>query len=430
MSTSMKMLIAARALQGAAGGGLMQMVTITISDLFSVRSRALYLGLLGLMWALAGSAGPLIGGAFTQLVSWRWCFWVNLPVCGIAFVLLLLFLDVHNPRTKLAEGLMAIDWFGTLSMLAVTLLLLLGLDFGGAIFPWNSPKVICLIVFGTLMIGFFLFSEKRLAKYPLMPLSVFKDWSNNAAFLITFAHSMVSIGAEYYLPLYFQSVKQVSPLRSGILILPMMVVESAVDVMTGILIHRTGRYREIIWVGVTLMTLGTGLYINLGTDTSVAKIVGFQIVAGIGTALLFQTPMIAIQSAVSQADTATATATLGLFRNLATSLSIVLGGVVFQNSMSARQPSLTAAGLSESVLEALSGDQAAANLNVIDSIQDLTQRHVVQDAFAWSVRNMFILYTCLAPIAMVASAFIKQRHLSTEHTETKTGIQQSAEREG
>ena len=430
MSTSMKMLIAARALQGAAGGGLMQMVTITISDLFSVRSRALYLGLLGLMWALAGSAGPLIGGAFTQLVSWRWCFWVNLPVCGIAFVLLLLFLDVHNPRTKLAEGLMAIDWFGTLSMLAVTLLLLLGLDFGGAIFPWNSPKVICLIVFGTLMIGFFLFSEKRLAKYPLMPLSVFKDWSNNAAFLITFAHSMVSIGAEYYLPLYFQSVKQVSPLRSGILILPMMVVESAVDVMTGILIHRTGRYREIIWVGVTLMTLGTGLYINLGTDTSVAKIVGFQIVAGIGTALLFQTPMIAIQSAVSQADTATATATLGLFRNLATSLSIVLGGVVFQNSMSARQPSLTAAGLSESVLEALSGDQAAANLNVINSIQDLTQRQVVQDAFASSVRNMFILYTCLAPIAMVASAFIKQRHLSTEHTETKTGIQQSAEREG
>ena len=429
VSTNMVMLIAARALQGAAGSGLMQLVAITISDLFSMRSRALYLGLLGVMWALAGSAGPLIGGAFTQLVSWRWCFWINLPVCGIAFVLLLIFLDVHNPRTKLSEGVMAIDWLGTFSFLAVTVLLLLGLDFGGAVFPWSSPKVICLIVFGTVMIGFFLFSEKRLARYPLMPLSVFKDWSNNAAFIVSFAHSMVSIGVEYYLPLYFQSVKQVSPLRSGILILPMMVTEASVDVMAGILIHRTGRYREIIWAGVTLMTLGTGLYIDFGTDTSIARIVGFEILGSIGTALLFQTPMIAIQTAVKQADTATATATMGSIRNFATSLSIVLGGVVFQNSMAARQSSLAAAGLSKSVLEALSGDQAAANVEIVKTIQDPALRHTVQDAFAWSLRNMFIMYTCIPAVAIVASAFIKQRHMSAEHTETKTGIPQSTERE-
>ncbi|KAI9823824.1 MAG: hypothetical protein M1819_001125 [Sarea resinae] len=428
LSTSMRMLIAARALQGTAGGGLIQMVSITISDLFSMRRRALYLGLLGVMWGLAGSAGPLIGGAFTQLVTWRWCFWINLPVCGIAFVLLLLFLDVHNPRTKLGEGVMAIDWLGTLSILAVTLLLLLGLDFGGATFPWDSPKVICLIVFGTLMIGFFLFSEKCLAKYPLMPLSVFKVRSNNAAFLVAFAHSMISIGIEYYLPLYFQSVKQVSPFRSGILIIPMMVTEAATEVMVGILIHQTGRYREIIWAGATLMTLGTGLYIDFGTDTSIARIVGFEIIGGIGTALLFQAPTIAIQNTVSQADTATATATLGFTRNCATSLSIVLGGVVFQNSMTARQSSLASAGLSESVLEALSGDQAAANVGIIKTIQDFAQRQVVQDAFAWSLRNMFIMYTCVAAVAMVASIFIKQRHMSTEHTETKTGIPQLTER--
>lgn len=429
VSTSMQMLIAARALQGTAGGGLFQLVSITISDLFSLRRRALYVGLLGMMWVLAGSAGPLIGGAFTQFVSWRWCFWINLPVSGVAFVLLLLFLDVHNPRTKLGEGVMAVDWFGTLSILAVTLLLLLGLDFGGATFPWDSPKVICLIVFGTLMIGFFVFSEKRLAKYPLMPLGVFGNWSNNAAFLVAFAHSMVSIGIEYYLPLYFQSVKQASPLRSGILILPMMLTEAAGDIIVGILIHQTGRYREVIWVGVTLMTLGTGLYIDFRTDTSVARVIGFEIIWGIGTALIFTSPMIAIQNTVSQADTAAATATLGFIRNLATSLSIVLGGVVFQNSMAARQSSLAAAGLGKSVLEALSGDQAAANVEIVKSILDAAQRHVVQDAFAWSLRNMFIMYTCMAAAAMVASAFIKQRHLRTEHTETKTGIQQLTERE-
>ncbi|KAI6917694.1 putative MFS transporter, partial [Hortaea werneckii] len=217
-SVSMTMLIAARALQGTAGGGLLQLVTITISDLFSMRRRTLYLGLLEVMWAVAGGAGPLIGGAFTQLVSWRWCFWINLPVSGVTFLLLFLFLDVHNPRTRLREGLAAIDWLGTLSVLAVTLMLLLGLDFGGTVFPWSSAKVICLIVFGTLMIGCFIFSEKRLAKYPLMPLDMFKDMSNVALFLVGFSQGMVFIAAEYYLPLYLQSVKQASPLRSGVLI--------------------------------------------------------------------------------------------------------------------------------------------------------------------------------------------------------------------
>ncbi|KAI1392652.1 major facilitator superfamily domain-containing protein [Hypoxylon trugodes] len=428
LSINMPMLIAGRALQGTAGAGLFQLVTITISDLFSMRKRPLYLGLLGVMWAVAASAGPLIGGAFTELVNWRWCFWINLPSCGLSFVLLLLFLDVHNPRTKLRDGVKAIDWYGIISILAVTLLLLLGLDFGGAIFPWNSPKVICLIVFGAFMIGFFLFSEKRLAKYPLIPLGMFKNRSTNAAFLVGFAHSMVSIGVEYYLPLYFQSVKQASPLRSGILILPMIVTEAVVDIFTGILIHRTGRYREIAWLGAALMTLGTGLYINFRTETSIAMIAGFEIVGGIGIALLFQVPMLAIQNSVSQADTASATASLGFIRNLATSLSIVLGGVVFQNSMAARQSSLAAAGLSGPVLNALSGDQAAANVEIVGSIQDAAQRQVIQDAFAGSLRNMFIMYTCIAGVTIVPSLFIKHRHMSTEHTETKTGIQQLTER--
>ncbi|KAI1206936.1 MFS general substrate transporter [Annulohypoxylon truncatum] len=429
LSSSMAMLIAARALQGAAGGALMQLVTITISDLFSARRRALYFGLLGLVWAVAAAAGPLVGGALTQLASWRWCFWINLPVCALAFVLLLFLLDVHNPRTKLREGVGAIDWFGTLAILAVTILLLLGLDFGGAIFPWNSPKVVCLIVFGAAMIGFFVFSEKRLAKYPLMPLSIFKNWSNNATFILAFMHSMVSIGVEYYLPLYFQSVKQASPFHSGLLIIPMMITEAAVDISAGILIHRTGRYREIIWAGVTLMTLGTGLYITFGTNTSTAKIIGLEIIGGLGPALLFQAPMLAVQNTVKQADTAAATAALGFTRNLATALSIVLGGVVFQNSMSSRQSSLAAAGLSGSVLSALSGDRAAANVEIVKTIQDASQRLAVQDAFAWSIRNMFIMYTGVAGVAMVASAFIKHQRLSTEHAETKTGIQELTQRE-
>jgi MFS family permease len=424
LSTNMPMLIAGRALQGAAGGGLVQLSIITISDLFSVRERSLYLGLSGFVWAVAGSTGPLIGGALTQSATWRWCFWINVPICGITLGLLFFFLDVNNPRTKLGEGLRAIDWFGTISILAITLLLLVGLDFGGSIFPWSSPKVICLLVSGTVLIGFFLFNEQRLAKYPLMPLGVFKSWSNDAVFIITFCHGMVLIGIEYYMPLYFQSVKQASPLRSGVLLLPLIVVQAISEILAGFLIQRTGRYRESIWAGTLLMALGTGLYIIFGADTSIAVIVGLEIIGAPGPALLFQAPLVAIQSTVSQSDNAAATASLLFLRSIAMSLSVVVGGVVFQNSMDARHSTLVAAGLSESALEALSGGQAVANVGITQSIQDASQRQVVLEAFEWSMRNMFILYTSLAAVAVVASAFIKHRQLASEHTETKTGLQQ------
>jgi MFS family permease len=142
VSSSMRMLIVARALQGVAAGGLFQLVQVTISDLFSVRKRALYFGGAGAIWAVAGTVGPLLGGVFAEKLSWRWCFWINPPICGVSFALLLLLLDVHNPRTGMRDGLQAIDWFGTASMLAVTVLLLLGLNFGGGAFPWNRSSVL------------------------------------------------------------------------------------------------------------------------------------------------------------------------------------------------------------------------------------------------------------------------------------------------
>lgn len=144
-----------------------------------------------LWFRLAGGVGPLLGGAFTELVSWRWNFWVNLPICGTAFILLLIFLDVHNPRTRAMDGFKAIDWLGTLSVLALTLMLLLGLDFGGVTYPWKSPKVIVLIVIGCLMGVVFWLSEKRFAKYPLMPMVLFASQSNLASLLVTYVHGFV-----------------------------------------------------------------------------------------------------------------------------------------------------------------------------------------------------------------------------------------------
>ena len=144
------------------------------------------------MWAIAAGVGPLLGGVFAELASWRWAFWINLPISGTAFILILLFLDVHNPRTKVADGLKAIDWLGSLSILALTIMFFLGLNFGGAVFPWDSTKVICLLVFGALMSICFVYSEKRFAKYPLMPLHIFSRMPTIASLLITSSQAFVS----------------------------------------------------------------------------------------------------------------------------------------------------------------------------------------------------------------------------------------------
>jgi len=425
-AVDMRMLIIGRALQGTAGAGLGQLVMIIISDLFSIRHRSLYFGLLEVVWVLAGGVGPVLGGILTEKLSWRWAFWINLPLAGTTFILLLLFLDVHNPKTPVLTGVKAVDWFGSLSIIAMTLMILLGLEFGGATFPWKSPQVVCLIVIGVLISGFFIFSEKRLAKYPLIPLDLFDSKSNIASLVLCFLHGVIYMGGEYYLPLYFQSALEASPSRSGLLILPITVTEAIVGIIAGIFTHRTGRYLELIHVGVILMVLGNGLYILLSTQSSIGQIIGFQIVAGTGQGFLFTAPLIALQASVSQDNTATATSTFGFIRNIATALSIVICGVVFQNSLDLKAKSLTMppVNLPSNITDALSGGQAAANVMIIGTIADKAQKEAVKDAFVWGTRNMFILTTSVAGCAVVTSIFIKKSVLSKAHVETKTGLKE------
>ncbi|GAB1201099.1 hypothetical protein APSETT444_010486 [Aspergillus pseudonomiae] len=409
-AVNMKMLIAGRALQGIAGGGLLQLVMIVVSDLFSVRSRSLYMGILEFMWTISGGLGPILGGVFSEYVSWRWNFWINLPICGLAFILLFFYLDVHNPKTKVTDGLKAIDWLGSLSIIGFTLMVLLGLNFGGETFAWNSPQVICLIVFGSLFSIIFFCGEKYVAKYPLMPLKILKHRSNIAVSLVTLFH-----GA---------SAKQASPMRSGLMVLPLVVAEGLFSGISGWLIHRTGRYAEQIWIGTVLLTLGTGLFIRLNPASPLVELIIFQVIGGAGSAILFAPPLIALQAMVAQDDTASATAMLGFIRTIAMSVSIVVGGVVFQNSMAGERSRLKSAGLMDEIVEELTGASAAASTEVIKTLNDPSKIRTVASAFSSSLQNMWIMYTCMAGVAVLASAFIVNQPLSEEHTETRTGLKE------
>ncbi|KAG5987818.1 hypothetical protein E4U54_004863 [Claviceps lovelessii] len=421
ISNSMGMLIAARAVQGIGGGGAIVLPNICISDLFSIRKRGMYFGMLGCVWAVASALGPVLGGVFTTKVSWRWCFYINLPLASIVLVILVFVLKLHNPRTPVKEGLMAIDWLGGLLIIGGTLMFLFGLEFGGVQHPWRSATVICLIVFGLVTIGLFVMYESRIAKYPIMPASLFRYQTSIAAFFLAFLHAFTFMGPAYWLPLYFQAVMGFTSLLSGVSVLPYVLSMSITSALSGIAIKRTGNYKLPIMLGLAVMTLGIGLLIDCGDDRNWAKIIVFQLVAGIGIGPNFQAPLIALQTNVEPRDIGVATGNFAFLRQLGSSVSVVIGGVIFNNQMQA-QASLLESQVGPKLAAMFTGSEAPANVHVVTSLQG-SDAVAVEHAYWTALSKMFILYTCVSFVAFLVSFAITQKKLSKDHTEHKTGLQ-------
>ncbi|CZR60925.1 related to DHA14-like major facilitator efflux transporter (MFS transporter) [Phialocephala subalpina] len=420
LATNIHMLMAGRVIQGTGAGGILGISATVIGDVFSPRERGKYYGIFGIVWGLAAGLGPIVGGTFSQFVSWRWCFWINLPVAGLAGIFVFLFLKVETPKTPIVEGLLAMDWLGTLFIVGATVMFLLGLGYGGLAYPWNSPTVICLIFFGIVTLLVFILIEWKVAKYPVIPLRLFRQTSNIATFGIAYLHGSVWIADLYYLPLYFQSVLGATPILSGVYLLPVVITSCVGAMVTGAYIGKTGRYRPPIYLGLAIMVISHGLYINLQAYQSWPRIIIFQIISGVGLGPIFQAPIISLSSLTKPADIASATATIFFARDIATAMSIVFGGVIFQNRMAAHSVELNAI-LSPEIAAALTKGDATASTKLIQSLPE-AQKQVVYSAYNNSLRAEWIFYTALSGVGLLLSFLISKQVLSRQHKIHKTGL--------
>lgn len=425
LSTSIHMLIGARVLQGIGGGGLIILVNICVSDLFSLRERGKYIGIMGMVWAIASAVGPVLGGVFAEKVTWRWCFYINLPLDGFSVIMLTFFLKIHTPKTPLVAGLKAIDWLGVLLVVGGVVMFLLGLESGGVTHPWDSAYTICLTVFGVVTIGVFFLVEWKVAKYPVIPIRLFQSRTRCACLLTAFCHGFVFIAASYYLPLYFQTVLGATPLLSGVYTFPFALSLSICSACAGIIIKKTGKYQILIWGGMIIMTLGFGLFINLQPYASWPRIILFQIIAGIGVGPNFQSPLVALQTTIKPSDIATATATFGFVRQIATSLSVVLGGVVYQNQI-AKQEGFLVSHLGAKLAAQIGTASSGAASSLIRSLPH-SQRVIVAEVITSSLQKMWIFYTAMGALGIFFSFFIGKKVLSREVQTHKQGLEAEEE---
>ena len=326
-ATSMGQLIGFRALQGLGAGGLMVGVMAIIGDLVPPRERGRYQGFMAAIMAVAMVAGPLAGGYITDHLSWRWAFYVNLPLGAVALVLLAVRLKLPKYRTE-----HRIDWAGTgLLAVGITALVLIT-TWGGTQYAWGSWQILGLAGLSAVMLVLFIMVERRAAE-PILSLGLFRNGNFTLSAMIGFLLGFTMFGAINFLPLYQQVVQGASATNSGLLLLPLMAGLLVTSLVAGQLITRTGRYRIFPILGGVVMVVGMVLLSTLDVSTGKATTAVFMAVLGLGMGFLMQTTMLISQNSVEQKDMGVASSAAMFFRSIGGSFGVSLFGAIFNRAL-------------------------------------------------------------------------------------------------
>ncbi|KAJ7485019.1 iron permease [Mycena galericulata] len=336
---NMHMMIAARTIQGVGGGGIINLCEIIVSDLVPLSERGIYQGILGLTWSFASGIGPPIGGALAS-TQWRWLFYLNLPLSGIAFVLVSIFLRVRTPPGSMREKLARVDWIGNGIGISGITLAILGLTWAGSSYPWGSAHVLAPLIIGLVLIIAFMLYELRMPHElePTVPYDILSNRNSLSGYLSTFFHGITSISIIYYLPVYFQACFDATPIRSGVDMLATALVVAPFALIAGILVQVLNRYMPSNIAGWVLTIIGFGLLSLLTADSTVGQWVGYQFVAAAGTGMIFAATVFPILAPLSVARTAAALGFFAFCRAFAQTWGLTIASTILQNELAKNLP--------------------------------------------------------------------------------------------